>query len=144
MRRSILLAVVLSVVACAPHPSFTLPNDQGRVRDATAGLWKHPLPEDQNIRTIELQRSVNSSVSLVEVRDREAPHIHTRYDLTVVVSRGQGTLWLNGESRPMRAGDAAFIPKRTPHYFVNEGSEPAVAVVVFSPAFTDPDQQPVP
>src|SRR4029079_450602 len=101
-------------------------------------------PSEQNITVTELQRSENSSVSVVQVRDREAPHVHTRYDLTVVVASGEGTLWLNGLPIKMQRGDAVFIPKGTPHYFVNEGSDPSVAIVVFSPPFTGRDQAPVP
>lgn len=144
MMRWMLLSMALSTAACGAHqPSFTLTNNRG-VRTGTAleEIAKHPLPHDQNIRATELQRGDNSSVSVVEVRDREQPHVHTRYDLTVVVASGEGTLWLHGQPIKMRDGDAVFIPKGTPHYFVNEGSEPAVAVVVFSPAFTGPDQQP--
>jgi quercetin dioxygenase-like cupin family protein len=146
MKRSIVLAIALSTAACVGHrPSFTLTNDRGvRTGTALGETSKHPLPEHLNIRATELQRSDTSSVSLIEVRDREQPHVHTRYDLTVVVASGEGTLWLNGAPIAMREGDAAFIPKGTPHYFVNEGSEPAAAVVVFSPPFTGPDQQPAP
>ena len=84
------------------------------------------------------------SVSLVQVRDREQPHVHTRYDLTVMVADGEGTLWLNGTPLPMVPGDVAFIPRGTPHYFVNDGAQPATAIVVFAPAFEGPDQQPIP
>lgn len=103
-----------------------------------------PLGPNDNIRPTELRRGENTSIALVQVRDREQPHVHTRYDLTVMVARGSGTLWLNGAPLPMGEGDVAFIPKGTPHYFVNTGSEPAAALVVFGPAFTGPDQQPVP
>jgi len=72
----------------------------------------------------------------VQIRDREEPHIHTRYDLTVVLAKGHGTLWLDGVARPMQAGDGVFIPQGTPHWFVNDGDEPAVTVVTFAPPFT--------
>jgi quercetin dioxygenase-like cupin family protein len=139
--RSMRLLAVLSISAasCAARTStFYLPD--GRGVDA---LISTPPPAGQNITVTEIQRGENSSVSVVQVRDREQPHVHTRYDLTVVVARGTGTLWLNGTALPMQKGDAAFIPKGTPHYFVNDGSEPAAAIVVFSPPFSGPDQQPV-
>jgi quercetin dioxygenase-like cupin family protein len=103
-----------------------------------------PLGPNDNLRPTEVRRGESSSISLVQVRDREQPHVHTRYDLTVTLARGSGTLWLNGAALPMRAGDVAFIPKGTPHYFVNGGDEPAAALVVFAPAFSGPDQQPLP
>ena len=101
-----------------------------------------PLTPGENIRPTELRRGESSSLALVQVRDREQPHVHTRYDLTVVLVRGEGTLWLNNTPLEMREGDVAFIPKGTPHYFINEGSEPATAFVVFAPPFSGPDQQP--
>jgi quercetin dioxygenase-like cupin family protein len=103
-----------------------------------------PLPPGDNILPTELRRGESSSLALVQVRDREQPHVHTRYDLTVTLVRGAGTLWLGGAPQPMRAGDIAFIPKGTPHYFVNDGSEPAAALVVFAPPFSGPDQGPPP
>jgi quercetin dioxygenase-like cupin family protein len=103
-----------------------------------------PLGPADNIRPTDLRHGENSSISLVQVRDRELPHIHTRYDLTVTLVHGSGTLWLNGTPLPMHDGDVAFIPKGTPHYFVNGGSDPAAALVVFAPAFSGPDQQPLP
>lgn len=103
-----------------------------------------PLAAGDNIRPTVLRRGESSSVSLVQIRDREQAHVHTRYDLTVTLMRGSGTLWLEGSALPMREGDVAFIPKGTPHYFVNEGSAPAAAMVVFAPAFSGPDTQPLP
>jgi mannose-6-phosphate isomerase-like protein (cupin superfamily) len=135
---TVLAALAISAAACADRTStFYMPDGRG-----VAASIKTP-PAGQNITVTEIQRSENSSVSLVQVRDREQPHVHTRYDLTVVVARGTGTLWLNGTPLPMQKGDAAYIPKGTPHYFVNAGSEPAAAIVVFAPPFSGPDQQPV-
>jgi quercetin dioxygenase-like cupin family protein len=103
-----------------------------------------PLPPGENIRSTPQLTAAAASVSQVQIRDREVPHIHRRYDLTVVLVRGRGTLWLAGHPSPMRPGDAAFIARGTPHYFVNDGAAPAEAVVVFAPPFTGPDQAPAP
>ena len=136
---SLFAALSIAAAACGTRtPTFSLPDRQ----KLDAAISAAP-PAAQNITVTEIQRSENSSVALVQVRDREQPHVHTRYDLTVVVASGTGTLWLNGTALPMQKGDAAFIPKGTPHYFVNAGSGPAAAIVVFSPAFSGPDQQPV-
>jgi quercetin dioxygenase-like cupin family protein len=141
-RRLVVVAsLMLAAAACTTRrPSFYLPD--GTSADALAS--KAPPPLRENVTVAELQRGENSSVSAVWVRDREQPHVHARYDLTVVVASGEGTLWLNGRPITMRVGDGVFIPKGTPHYFVNAGSAPAVAVVVFSPPFSGPDQQAVP
>jgi quercetin dioxygenase-like cupin family protein len=132
-------------VSCATRPSGRLLRpDPPRAVDFSALAAQAPLAPGENIHPTELQRGEHSSVSLVQVRDREQPHRHTRYDLTVLLAKGSGTLWLNGTPLPMHEGDVAYIPKGTPHYFVNEGPEPAAALVVFSPPFSGPDQQPAP
>jgi quercetin dioxygenase-like cupin family protein len=136
--------VWLLMPACSSHrPSFYSPDRYG-AHALDALIAKSPPPPGQNVTVTELEHSASSSVSVVQIRDREQPHIHGRYDLTVVMAQGEGTLWLNGTPIRMSEGDAAFIPRGTAHYFVNQGSEPAAAIVVFAPAFSGPDQQPVP
>ena len=116
-----------------------------RRRDFIAGaLAAAPLAPEQNLRMQPMLHGEQASTAVVQIRDREQPHVHTRYDLTVLLAQGHGTLWLAGVARPMRAGDGAFIPRGTPHWFINESDEPAVAVVVYAPPFSGPDQQPVP
>lgn len=109
-------------------------------------LARSPLPPGQNVGITEVARGSSSSLHLVQIRDREAPHVHTRYDISVVLVRGHGSLFLAGRILPMRTGDAAFVPRGTTHYFVNHADEPAVALVTFAPAFSGPDQEsrPVP
>ncbi|MGD9762254.1 MAG: cupin domain-containing protein [Candidatus Binatia bacterium] len=143
--RLALIAFAALAAACdrrEPRPRFLLSSPSG-----APGVAKVPadqaLAPDQNIRAHEVARGAHSSVSVVQVRDREQPHVHTRYDLTVVVAEGHGTLWLQGRPQKMRPGDAVFIPKGTPHYFVNEGNTPAVAMIVFAPPFDGPDPGPV-
>ncbi|MBX3024920.1 cupin domain-containing protein [bacterium] len=146
MRRSRLLLVAPLLAACAarsPAPSFLVPGPAGTDL-VTQALAAAPIQPDQTLRVQPLLQGEEASVSVVQIRDREAPHIHTRYDLTVLLARGHGTLWLAGVARAMRPGDAAFIPRGTPHWFVNEGAEPAVSVVVYAPPFSGPDQAPVP
>lgn len=99
------------------------------------------LQPSQNIRQLLLHQSENMSVHLVRIRDREAPHFHTRYDLVVFLVAGEGTLWLQREPLKMKAGDVAVISKGTRHYFVNEGKEPATALVVFAPAYGESDRE---
>lgn len=142
----LLAALVLLLTACGPRPqtpAFIVPGPAGGDPVARV-LTADPLGPSQNIRARPLLGGSQASASVIEIRDREQPHIHTRYDLTVLLARGHGTLWLDGVARPMVAGDGAFIPRGTPHWFVNQGTEPAVAVVVFAPPFAGPDQAPVP
>jgi quercetin dioxygenase-like cupin family protein len=137
------LLIVLSGCATAPVAHLLTPAPP-RVAEVTTLAAQSPLAPRDNIRPAELQRGESSSLSLIQVRDREPAHVHARYDLVVTLAKGSGTLWLNGTPLRMTAGDVAFIPKGTPHYFVNDGPEPAAALVVFAPPFSGPDQQPIP
>lgn len=146
MRSRHFALVVPLLAACAARPSapaFLVPGPAGSEL-ITQALAAAPLQPDQSLRVQPMVQGEAASVSVAQIRDREAPHIHTRYDLTVLLARGRGTLWLAGVARPMRAGDAVFIPRGTPHWFVNEGDAPAVSVVVYAPPFSGPDQAPVP
>ena len=131
------------LVGCAPRPHLLAGDPASRIA-LDEIVRAAPLPAGENIRPKELRRGSSTSAHLVRIRDREQPHVHTRYDLTVVLVHGSGTLWLAGKALPMREGDVALIPKETPHYFVNESRDPAAALVVFSPPFEGSDQRPVP
>lgn len=140
VRTACALCGVLLLPACAVHPPQLLTH--APPASAPAATAAPPLGAGENIRPRELRRSDSASISLIRIRDREAPHMHTRYDLTVVLVEGSGTLWLDGTPLPMRTGDVAFIPRGIPHWFVNESSTPAAALVTFAPPFTGPDQVP--
>jgi mannose-6-phosphate isomerase-like protein (cupin superfamily) len=141
--RTLVAVFTLLLASCCSHssPQLLTPDPPNSVA-ATVLAW--PLAADENVRAREVRSGANSSISIVQIRDREQPHVHGRYDLTVTLVRGSGTLWLDGAPLAMHAGDMAFIPKGTPHYFVNGGPDPAAALVVFAPPFSGPDQQPIP
>ena len=136
-----IVALALLTSACASHRDSVRLLAADQPAPAPVASLAPPLAATDNIRATELRRGESSSISLVQIREREQPHVHTRYDLTVTLVSGSGTLWINGAPQPMQTGDVAFIPKGTPHYFVNDGREPARALVVFAPPFSGPDQQ---
>jgi quercetin dioxygenase-like cupin family protein len=109
----------------------------------TALLAAHPLPAGQNIVALLLGRTDTFSYHLVQIRDREQPHIHATHDLVVTLLRGKGQLYVRGEPREMQQGDVAVVPHGTPHNFVNANSTPAVAFVTFAPPYDGTDQVPM-
>jgi quercetin dioxygenase-like cupin family protein len=142
MKRALVLTaswVAIALAGCSRTTGLLRPDPPSR-QDVEALLAVAPLAPGENIRPTLLQHGYNMSLFLVQIADRETPHVHTRYDLSVLLVRGKGTLWLNGQPLRMAQGDAAFIPRGTPHFFVNEGSEPAAALVTFAPRFDGPDQ----
>lgn len=133
------LPALLLTACTAREPQLLTPGPPTR---APAAATAAPLKSGESIRPRELRRSDSASISLIRIRDRESPHMHTRYDLTVVLVEGSGTLWLDGAPLPMRVGDVAFVPRGIPHWFINEGDAPAAALVTFAPPYTGPDQVP--
>lgn len=109
-----------------------------RSQSLAAVIGEMPMQGEDIVRR-HLASGPESSVFLIRIGGGEEPHRHARYDLTVVVVEGEGTLWLDGEPLAMRPGDIAHIPRGVPHHFVNSGTVPASAIGVFSPRFTGPD-----
>jgi quercetin dioxygenase-like cupin family protein len=105
-------------------------------------LAAHPLPQGENISALTLGRTESCSYHVVQIRDREQPHVHAVHDLAVTVLQGTGRLYIRGEPHAMQAGDVAVVPRATPHYFVNSGADPAAAFVIFAPPYDGKDQVP--
>ncbi|HAP67517.1 MAG TPA: hypothetical protein DCQ99_06995 [Nitrospinae bacterium] len=99
----------------------------------------NPIGKDEDIKVTPLFKNEDGSHFIIQIRDREKPHIHETHDLTVVVKRGKGVLHIGKDELPMKCEDIAFIPKGIFHYFVNTGSEPAVAYVIFNPSYDGKD-----
>ena len=140
-----LVVATLLLAGCAGAPRLIAPKkDVMRRADFTAIIAAHPLPAGQNISAVVLGRTATLSYHLVQIRDREQPHIHADHDLVVTLLRGTGTLYVLGTPQPMRAGDVAVVPRGTPHYFVNTAFTPSVAFVTFAPPYNGNDQVPAP
>jgi quercetin dioxygenase-like cupin family protein len=133
---------VISLAGCSRTTGLLRPDPPSR-SEVGELLATAALAPDENIRPTLLKHGESMSLFLVQIRDREVPHTHSRYDLMVVVVRGKGTLWLAGQPLRMKRGDTAFIPRGTPHFFVNDGAQPAAALVTFAPRFEGPDSAPV-
>ncbi len=112
--------------------------------DVDGLLQRYPLAGSDNIRVVPLLSSEAMSTHLVQIRNAESPHLHATHDVIVTMLRGRGTLHLDGETRCMEPGDVAVVTRRTVHFFVNEGTDPAAAFVTFAPPYDGKDQVPVP
>jgi quercetin dioxygenase-like cupin family protein len=138
--------ILIAIAACLWRSgcsclSGVLTSPTGRGRDAELARWlaQHPLPDGERLAITELYRTAESSMHVVQIRDREPPHVHARHDLVGVLHRGRGTLTLEQQTLSLREGDVFRIPKGTPHAFVNDAAEPAAAFVVFTPPFDGVD-----
>jgi quercetin dioxygenase-like cupin family protein len=144
---AIILAIVLTGCAgMAPQPSSSAgilyigPQPQRWEEIVRA----NPLGSDENIKGVQLLQQPMVSHFLVQIRDREQPHIHQEHDATIVMLRGQGRLVLKDRILIAREGDVLFIPRGTPHYYVNDGPDPTVVLAIFSPAYDGKDAEVVP
>jgi quercetin dioxygenase-like cupin family protein len=136
-------AVALLLVGCVSGPHFYLRyGEELRQASLDEMLAHNPLPAGENIKVVNLGRTESASQHLVQIRDREAPHVHKLHDATVAVMRGRGYLILGPKRVELRAGDIVHIARGVPHAYVNTASEPTVALAVYAPAFDGQDTHP--
>lgn len=138
-----LFSSFILIVGCAcPKEKIYSYNEAG----VYSKTWKevvkeNPLGTDENIKVTPLFKNEDASHFIIHIRDREKPHIHETHDLTVIVKKGKGVLYLGKDKLPMRRGDIAFIPKGVPHYFENEDSKPSIAYAIFTPFYDGKDMK---
>jgi mannose-6-phosphate isomerase-like protein (cupin superfamily) len=142
----IALAVFCGLPACTPGLSpylFLQYGKELRAVDLAKVVADNPLGSTENIKLTTLGQSQSASHHVVQIRDREAAHLHKAHDLTVMIVRGRGYLLMDTRRINLTAGDIVHIPRGTPHYYVNTDLEPTVAFVVFAPPFDGKDNIPV-
>jgi quercetin dioxygenase-like cupin family protein len=142
--RFLLIVSLASLFACVSGPHLYLQyGDEYQELNLDKILADNPLPASENIKVVNLGRSQSASQHIVQIRDREVPHLHKLHDATVTILRGQGYLILANNRINLKAGDIVHIPRGIPHYYVNTAGEPTVALAVYSPAFDGKDTHPV-
>ena len=147
--RGLSLLVLLSALlalgsGCVSGPHFYLQyGNEYRELDLEKILAENPLAAGENIKVANLGRSASASQHVVQIRDRELLHVHKIHDVTVTMLRGQGYLVLGNHRIVLKAGDVIHIPRGVAHQYVNTGSQPAVALAVYAPAFDGKDTHPV-
>ena len=132
------------LLACAPAPRifFQYGTEFGKAELAKV-LAENPLGASENIKLTNLGYGQTVSYHIVQIRDRETPHMHKAHDGTVVMMKGRGYLIMEDQRIDLSAGDVVYIPRGVVHYYVNSASEPTIAFVTFSPPFDGKDTIPV-
>lgn len=131
------------VAACAPLPRFYLQyGSDFKQSDLETMLAENPLPPGENIKVITMGQGPAASHHVVQIRDRETPHLHKNHDATVMMLKGQGYLMLEQRRIDLTAGDVVYIPRGAVHYFINTAGEPTVAFAIYTPAFDGKDNVP--
>ena len=139
-----LVFLFLVLLSCAPAPRFYLQyGNRLSERDLDSLLAANALAAGENFKVVTLGQTREVSHHVVQIRDREAPHIHKDHDVKVVILRRQGYLMWEKERMDLFAGDILFIPRGAAHYFINTHSGPTVALAIYSPPFDGKDTIPV-
>lgn len=108
----------------------------------TADKLKKPPVGDPAVMPL-LTGARYSSVSLITVQDRVAPHYHQHSDETIYILEGHGELLLDQTWRPVSAGMLIHVPMNVPHAYVNRAEGGTVVLATYTPAFVEGDRQPV-
>lgn len=88
-----------------------------------------------------LQTAADTGGTLLRIETRNPPtatpepaHVHPRQESRAEVISGTLLFYVDGEQRRLGPGDALTIPPGTPHFFLSDGDEDAVAIQEFRPA----------
>ena len=145
MKRGMVVFLATLLAGCATSTQWvTFPiNSGGKGVSLDAWLKEHPLKADQAVSLEELSRGETASAHIVQIRKQEPLHIHENHDATAIMLKGRGILWIGDRKLELRPGSIVTIPRGVPHSFTNQSQEPAVAYVMFNPAFDGKDFVPV-
>jgi quercetin dioxygenase-like cupin family protein len=146
MTRVLALAGLITVSGCASPHATAIHSPTHRVDPAmiSAMVKATPVGDDEARRAATLVVGADFSMHLLQFRTGEDRHIHRTHDLTFVVHRGEGRLTVDDRACTVQPGDVIHIPRGTPHSCTNRGSEPLVAVLIFTPPYDLKDSIPVP
>lgn len=73
----------------------------------------------------------------VEPGQGALPHAHPDLDQVIYMLSGTARAQIDGQSRDMGPGDAAFFPKGMPHIFTVTGDTPAKVLVIYTPPYME-------
>lgn len=134
------------LLGCTPGLSpyvFLQYGKELRPIDLAKVVAENPLGPNENIKLTTFGQSQSASHHVVQIRERESPHMHKAHDATVMIVRGRGYLVMDTRRINLTAGDITHIPRGVPHYYVNTDLEPSVAFVIYAPPFDGKDNIPV-
>jgi quercetin dioxygenase-like cupin family protein len=65
------------------------------------------------------------------------PHAHPGIDQAIYMLSGRARAEIDGQSRDLGPGDAAFFPRDMPHIFTAIGNEPVKVLVIYTPPYLE-------
>ncbi|MDQ7037636.1 MAG: cupin domain-containing protein [Aquificota bacterium] len=103
-----------------------------------SGLIEEKAEKVKEIEAVKINETEEMTQLLVFIRTAEVPHYHRDHDLTFLVVRGHGELYLDGKREKLKEGDVAFIPRGKVHFYTNT-SVVSVLLATFSPSYDGKD-----
>lgn len=102
------------------------------VRAPRRAVW---MDTDYSITlgTYESGGLVGVFVSTVPGRGGPPVHVHHNEDEAIHVIEGEYEFWLDGEIRPVAAGQSIFLPRGVPHTFRVAGDRPGRNLTILTP-----------
>lgn len=98
-------------------------------------IAKTPVDPDVGIALVQGIAEPGVSIGLAVVQSQIRPHYQKISDEIYFIVRGQGELTVDGETKPLREGDAASIPRGKVHGFINTSTEPCLVLFASGPKF---------
>ncbi len=100
-------------------------------------LAQLPLPATERwpdgVRFVEAFARDGLELEIYAPRDADQQNPHSRDEIYIVIA-GSAALAIDGIEHPCAAGDALFVPARTPHHFVRISDDFATWVVFWGEA----------
>ena len=115
-------------------PSVDSTPDRALLLHLEEWFGAHPLNAGQTIQGEKVFQSPRHTMTLVILKDPVpaiGKHLHTSTDEIIVVLKGKGEMLINGEWRPVNAGDLHVCPRGIPHATrtVGDGEMWMIAIV---------------
>ena len=146
--RTILVALLAALLnGCAAPDMYEMLRTESQVFDPPAIgniLRRAPVGPHEDARFDELTGNDRFSAHLFQFRTGQQRHIHLDHDVTFIVHRGCGEVYVRDRRRTARPGDVFHIPRGTPHYCVNTDLDRLVVIAIFTPPFDGHDVIEVP
>jgi mannose-6-phosphate isomerase-like protein (cupin superfamily) len=94
-----------------------------------------PLREE-----IPLGQLDTASARLLQIQHELTKRTHADHDEIFLLVRGKGDFYLGDQMRTLRRMDMVFVPRGTPHSFINTGGGSAGMIVFCTPPYDAKDQ----
>ncbi len=144
-RVSLLVAAAGVLAACGPvtgsgrEPRLVW-EGEGPPRAGDAMEVAQALPQaGPGLRRGVWGEGLDATYQLLQTETPEPPHLHAEHDLTVVVLRGGGTLFVEDRRLEVGAGDVLHIARGRVHHFHPAPGTIVTGLAIYTPRLEKPD-----